>query len=310
MKNPKVSVLLPAYNAAEHLGKAINSILGQAFTDFELIIINDGSTDGTQELLKDFSDPRIHVIHQENLGLPKALNAGIKASRGTYIARQDADDISLSDRLGKQVDFLDAHPSYGLVGSWSQIMTPAGPTSRQHLHPTSNGELQARLLVNNQFVHSAVMMRASCLNITGLYSENPKHFPPEDYDLWIKFARHFQVANLPQVLIQYLEVPTSISRTKELLIQTRAATMSKNAIIALGIDQSKAHLIDTLIEAVNGRPIKFSFANYFKLKKLISNIEIAIQKRFPDEKNEIAKGSQYLKVQIRNALIKAFVRRH
>lgn len=308
MKKPKVSVLLPAYNAAEHLGKAITSILGQTFTDFELIIINDGSTDGTQELVKNFSDPRIQVIHQENLGLPKALNAGIKASRGTYIARQDADDISLSERLEKQVDFLDAHPSYGLVGSWSQIMTPGGMTSRQHLHPISNGQLQVRLLTNNQFVHSSVMMRASCLNITGLYSENPEHFPPEDYDLWLKFAQHFQVANLPEVLIQYLEVPTSISRTKELLIQTRAAVMSKNAIMALGIDQRNTHLVDTFIEAINGRPIKFSLANYFKLQKLISNIKIAIQKRFPDERSEIDKGVQYLRLQLRKALIKVFIR--
>lgn len=310
MKNPKVSVLLPAYNAAEHLGKAITSILGQTFTDFELIIINDGSTDDTLELLNNFSDPRIQVIHQENLGLPKALNAGIKASSGMYLARQDADDISLSERLEKQVNFLDTHSSYGLVGSWSQIMTPGGMTSRQHLHPISNGQLQVRLLTNNQFVHSSVMMRASCLNITGLYSENPEHFPPEDYDLWLKFSQHFQVANLPEVLIHYLEVPTSISRTKELVIQTRAAAMSKNAIMTLGIDQRNTHLIGTFIEAVNGRPIKFSLANHFNLEKLISNIDIAIQKRFPDERKEIAKSSQYLRAQIRKALIKAFIRRH
>ena len=295
MKNPKVSVLLPTYNAAEHLDKAVNSILGQTFSDFELIIINDGSTDSTRELLKSYSDPRIRVINQDNLGLPKALNA---------------DDVSLDKRLQKQVAFLDEHPSYGLVGSWSKIMTPSGPTSRQHLHPTSNGELQIRLLTNNQFVHSSVMMRASCLNVTGLYSEDPNHFPPEDFDLWLKFAQHFQVANLPEALLDYLEVPTSISRTKEQIIQTRAAAMAKNAIASLGIAQQVNYLIDILIDAANGRPIKLSLANYFRTQEIISKIEFAIEKRFPAEKNEIQKGSQYLRTQIRKALIKSYLRRY
>ena len=109
MSNPKVSVILPAYNAAAHLGKAIDSILGQTFPDLELIIINDGSTDSTTELLARYHDPRVKVITQENLGLPKALNQGLAIAQGAYIARQDADDISLPSRLEKQVHFLDQH---------------------------------------------------------------------------------------------------------------------------------------------------------------------------------------------------------
>jgi hypothetical protein len=154
------------------------------------------------------------------------------------------------------------------------------------------------------------MMRASCLNITGTYSEDPEHFPPEDYDLWLKFAKHFQVANLPEVLLQYLEIPTSISRTKEKLIQTRAASMSKNAIISLVKARHNIQLVDLLIEAANGRPIKLSLAHYFKLEELISSIEIAIQKRFPGEQSDIRKGSQYLRMQIRKALIKSYIKRY
>jgi len=121
MSSPKVSVILPAFNAAAHLGKAIDSILSQSFVDFELIIVNDGSTDTTREVLAQYEDPRIKVIHQENLGLPKALNKALAVTQSPYIARQDADDISLPTRLEKQVQFLDQNPEYGLIGTWSQI---------------------------------------------------------------------------------------------------------------------------------------------------------------------------------------------
>ena len=279
MKDPKLSVILPTYNAAEHLDKAINSILGQTFTDFELIIINDGSTDGTQELLRSYFDPRIQVINQANLGLPKALNEGIKASRGIYLARQDADDISLSERFEKQVSFLDEHPSYGLVGSWSQIMTPTGPTSRQHLHPTSNGQIQVQLLMNNQFVHSSVMMRASCLNITGPYSEDPEHFPPEDYDLWLKFAKNFRVANLPEALLHYMEIPTSISRTKEDLIQARAAKMSRDSIRDLLHLERNMENIAIFVEAANGRRSKMTICQYLQIQALITKIGAKLKQK-------------------------------
>jgi len=309
MNIPKVSVILPTYNAATHLEKAINSILGQTFENFELIIVNDGSTDNTSEVLAKYTDPRIIVLTQEHLGLPKALNKGIAAARGIYLARQDADDISLPQRLKKQVEFLDQNLSYGLVGSWTQIITPEGPTLRQHTHPTSNGQLQIQLLMNNQFVHSAVMLRASCLKITGLYSENPEHFPPEDYDLWLKIAQHFPVANIPQVLLQYLELPNSISRTKEELINARAAKMAREAIqVTPGLNYSN-DTIHSLIEVVNGRPTKLTLNKYLSMQSLISRLQAHTNKRFPDEKGKIARGASFLRVQTLKALIKSSLRR-
>jgi glycosyltransferase involved in cell wall biosynthesis len=309
MNSPKVSVILPTYNAAMHLGKAIDSILEQTFKDFELIIINDGSSDDTMGVLAKYTDPRIVVITQENLGLPKALNKGISAAKGIYLARQDADDISHPQRLQLQVHFLDQYPSYGLVGSWTQIVTPAGATSRQHTHPEKNGQLQIQLLFNNQFVHSSVMLRACCLKVAGNYSENPEHFPPEDYDLWLRIARHFQVANIPEILLEYLELPTSISRTKEMLINDRAAKMAAEAILCIpGLNQSMGN-INAFIEAANGRPVKLTLAQYLSLRNLVSKIQKYINKRFPDELSEIAKGAQYLRTQINKALIKSFLRR-
>ena len=306
MSSPKVSVILPAFNAAAHLGKAIDSILSQSFNDFELIIINDGSTDNTLEVLAKCGDPRIKVITQENLGLPKALNQGLAIARGPYIARQDADDISLPTRLEKQVQFLDQNPEYGLIGTWSQIMTPAGLTDRQHLHPTSNGQIQVQLLMNNQFVHSSVMFRASCLKTTGQYSEDPEHFPPEDYDLWLKIAKHFMVANLPEVLLQYLEEPNSISRTKLELINTRAALMSEQAICSIPSLHTNPNLIKLLIQASNGRVCKISFMQFFRLQNAISKIQVYMKNRFPGEENNIAKGIAFLRKQA----IKTFIKSH
>ena len=306
MSSPKVSVILPAFNAAAHLGKAIDSILSQSFNDFELIIINDGSTDNTLEVLAKYGDPRIKVITQENLGLPKALNQGLAIARGSYIARQDADDISLPTRLEKQVQFLDQNPEYGLIGTWSQIMTPAGLTDRQHLHPTSNGQIQVQLLMNNQFVHSSVMFRASCLKTTGQYSEDPEHFPPEDYDLWLKIAKHFMVANLPEVLLQYLEEPNSISRTKLELINTRAALMSEQAICSIPSLHTNPNLIKLLIQASNGRVCKISFMQFFRLQNAISKIQVYMKNRFPSEENNIAKGIAFLRKQA----IKTFIKSH
>ena len=305
MSNPKVSVILPAYNAAAHLGKAIDSILGQTFPDLELIIINDGSTDSTTELLARYHDPRVKVITQENLGLPKALNQGLAIAQGAYIARQDADDISLPSRLEKQVHFLDQHENYGLVGTWSQITTPDGPSNRQHLHPTSNGQIQVQLLINNQFVHSSVMFRASCLKNSGLYSEDPNHFPPEDYDLWLKMAKHALVANLPEVLLHYLEEPNSISRTKQELINTRAALMSEQAIFSIPGIHENSLIIHLLIEAGNGRPCKLGLIQLFRLQGVISKIKGNMNHRFPSEGASIAKGIAFLRKQVTKSFIKS-----
>ena len=108
--DPKISVLLPAYNAQAYLRESIESILAQTFSDFELIIINDGSTDQSLEIMTSFKDSRIRIINQENAGLPISLNRGIRLARGIYLARQDADDISLPNRFSAKVQFLDRHP--------------------------------------------------------------------------------------------------------------------------------------------------------------------------------------------------------
>lgn len=319
---PLVSVILPSYNAAAYLGKAIESILAQSYCHFELIIINDGSSDNTVALIAQYTDPRIIVIDQPNLGLPKALNAGIQVAKGKYLARQDADDVSLPERLASQVAFMEKNPSCALLGSWTNIMTAkdlgsgslsSQPSGRQHQHPTTNGALQVLLLMNNQFVHSSTMIRAASLKAIGLYSEDPKHFPPEDYDLWLRIAQRYSIANLPQVLLEYLEVPTSISRTKEQLIEERARKMSSHAIQTICTDyklNTSPSDIDALVDATNGRPVHLRFTQYIRLQSIIRAIGKQTALRFSQEKASITKATGFLHKQTLKALIKSCLLRN
>jgi glycosyltransferase involved in cell wall biosynthesis len=227
---PKISVILPVFNAQTYLRESIESILSQSFTNFELIIINDGSTDQSLNIIKSYTDERIKLINQANAGLPISLNRAIAIAKGQYLARQDADDISLPSRLAEQAAYLDAHPTCALLGSWANILMDNSPTDRALQHPHLNGDIALKLLFFNCFVHSSVMIRKSALEKSGLYPEEREKFPPEDYDLWLRISKDFEVANIPRALLQYRELANSISRTKLQIMQERAELMSLNAI--------------------------------------------------------------------------------
>src|SRR3984885_3466498 len=177
--NPTVSVVLSVRNGGSDLAPAPATILKQSFADFELIAINNGSTDGTREFLDQIADPRVRAYHQEDMGLAAALNRGISLAQGRYIARQDHDDLALPSRIAKQVAFLDAHPEHGLVGTRADIWVGDTPSGRFHDHPTEDDILRFDLLLNNPFVHSSVMIRKSALDhVGGGYTTDPARQPP------------------------------------------------------------------------------------------------------------------------------------
>ena len=213
VNSPLITVLLPVYNGAKELKRSVFSILDQTYTNFELLIINDGSTDESSSILDQLTDPRIKVMHQKNLGLAATLNRGISLSNGKYIARQDQDDFSYLTRLEKQVTYLEEHPECALLGTRAEIWVGEKPTERAHDHPSENGILAFELLFNNPFVHSSVMLRRDALLEIGGYTTDPSRQPPEDYELWSRISRRFCVANLPERLVIYREVPKSMSRT-------------------------------------------------------------------------------------------------
>jgi glycosyltransferase involved in cell wall biosynthesis len=211
--------------------------LTQTLADFELIAINNGSTDGTAAVLDGLRDPRVRVVHQENLGFPVALNRGIALARGRYIGRQDHDDWAKPTRLERQVAFLEANPDYALVGTRAEIWAGDRQTKRAHDHPTDNAALQFDLLFDNPFVHSSMLLRKSALEVVGHYTTDPARQPPEDYELWSRIARRYKVANLPERLTIYREVPNSMSRQRSTAFLERLVMISaENLAAAVGVD--------------------------------------------------------------------------
>jgi hypothetical protein len=240
---PAVSVVLPVYNCPHYVGAAIESTLAQTSADFELIVIDDGSRDETPAVLRRYTDPRIRLVTQENRGLAATLNRGIELARGRYIARQDQDDISLPERLAKQVAYLDAHAKCALIGTWAEIWHEGARTERAHRHPSDNSTLKFELLFNKPFVHSSVMIRKSALERVGAYSTDRNRQPPEDYELWSRIAREYEVANVPELLHRYREVEGSMSRDGPSPFLNHLVTIcAENIASAAGADPSDPHV--------------------------------------------------------------------
>jgi len=160
MKIPHVTVLMPVYNAARFLRPAIDSIFAQTFTDFELLIIDDGSIDETDVIIRSYADERIRIItHEENKGIIASLNEGIAESKGDYIARHDGDDISRADRLALQVAFLDANPAVHAVASSYSLIDEQGAILRVCTVPTDSDDIKRRLQNGNIFAHGSILFR-------------------------------------------------------------------------------------------------------------------------------------------------------
>jgi hypothetical protein len=245
MTTPLISVVLPVYNGAADVRKAVESILAQTFQDYELIVINDGSKDDSARVLESLSDPRIRLYHQDNMGLAGTLNRGIGLARGRYIARQDQDDLSHPERFARQVDFLEKHPDHGLLGTAAQIWVGDTPTDRAHDHPTDHGALSFELLFNNPFVHSSIMMRKATVEAVGGYTTDPVRQPPEDYELWSRMARAGRVANLPERLLVYREVPASMSRTgPNPFLERLVLICAENVAAVLGQQEPTVDVLD------------------------------------------------------------------
>jgi glycosyltransferase involved in cell wall biosynthesis len=217
MSQPQVSVIMPVYNTASFLGEAIESILDQTFRDLEFIIINDGSSDGSDEVIRHYHDNRIkYVINERNKGLVYTLNRGLDMATGQYIARMDGDDVSLPDRIQLQLNYLQLHPDVDVLATRVKLMDENGdamPDWADESKMVSEEDIFAFLPINNCIAHPSIMTKSSVLK-TFRYKDAQKE--SEDYDLWLRLAaagKH--IHKLEQPLVKHRIRATSFTRNRQ-----------------------------------------------------------------------------------------------
>jgi len=199
---------MSVYNGERYLNEAIDSVLAQTFTNFEFLIIDDASTDGTTKILHSYQDPRIRIItNMENLGLTKSLNNGLELSKGEYIARMDADDISLAERLEIQVSFMDRNPQICVCGSW--VETIGNNIDEIWKYPTNSDEIKCRQLFECSIAHPSAIIKKKYLQDNQL-NYDVKFERSQDYDLWVRISTLYNLANINKVLLKHRIHPNAV----------------------------------------------------------------------------------------------------
>ncbi len=231
---PKITVLMPVHNGSPHVREAAQSILNQTFTDFELLVIDDASSDNTVRTLQNLNDPRIRIIEsRERLYITGALNIGMTHARGSYIARMDGDDIALPNRLRMQFDYLESHPDTGLCGALAQVFgTKQGLFFRP---PLSHGEIQSYALFDSPFVHPTVMLRRDYF-LTNQLTFNPDYRHCEDYELWSRAIRVFPCVNLNCVVLRYRIHSGGVTQSSWSEMDANAARVAARELSALQLN--------------------------------------------------------------------------
>jgi glycosyltransferase involved in cell wall biosynthesis len=225
VNTPAISVVMSVYNGQKYLRESIESILEQTCRNFEFIIINDGSVDSSREIVLSYDDHRIRLIdNKENIGLTRSLNKAIGLSRCEYIARQDADDISLASRLEKQLTFMEDHPQVAVVGCFGRLFNADGIVGVAGNLKLSGERIKRCLVKKNPLMHGSVMMRKSLLAKVGYYREFFRY--SQDYDLWLRLSEHFEFAILPEFLYQYRITADAISISR-FMVQKEYADIAR-----------------------------------------------------------------------------------
>ena len=236
--HPQISVIMAVYNGEKYLNDSINGILNQTFEDLEFIIIDDCSKDGTSQILSNQLDPRIIVItNTKNIGLSASLNIGIHKSKGKYIARNDADDISLPERLAIQFDFMEKNSHIGILGTGYNLIEESGMEISEFIYPTDELEIRWKLLSGPIFPHPTVMMRGSVLRQNNL-GYNEKLLATQDYELWIRLMTKTRGTNIPISLINYRQHENSASNSKIDLQESNRLSISIEALKRFSVERN------------------------------------------------------------------------
>ena len=238
IKMPKISVVMPTYNAEKYLKEAMDSVLSQTFSDFEFLIVDDNSTDATRSIINSYNDERIKLIEGECKGIAAALNKGIKAACGEYIARMDADDISLPERFETQVSFMDKHVDTGVCGTVTYKFGEEVDSIVEQL-PENDVDIKTNLLFNVPLIHPTVMFRKSVLHEDSiLYDQD--YFCAEDYDLFLRLIPYTKFYNIQEPLVKRRIHGTNasfITKEKGSILFLKSLKTCYNVLLGVDIDE-------------------------------------------------------------------------
>ncbi|HXG99641.1 MAG TPA: glycosyltransferase family 2 protein [Sphingomicrobium sp.] len=234
---PRCTVIITVYNRAEMLGEALSSVAVSRLRDLEIIVVDDGSIDGSAQIAEDFGDPRVRIIrHDQNRGIPAARNSGLSAATGQYIAWLDSDDIARPDRFQVQADFLDANPEIAMIGGCAGRLSKSGRRKRGARVPMLDHEdIRAQLLFRSPFQQSSLMGRAEVLKAFPYRLSFPVC---EDVDMFARLSPHHRVANLPRILVDRRLHPEQTIHLQSRHIRERKGEIFRVALASLGIDPS------------------------------------------------------------------------
>ncbi len=284
MKNPLISVILPVYNAENYLAESIKSILNQTFKDFELILINDGSTDGSEDIILSFDDERIVYIKNDiNLKLIKSLNKGIRAAKGYYISRMDADDIALPNLFEKQLAVFKRDSNVDIINIRSFLMTENGLTYRRsNSIITVNHDVHAHIVfLQNLISHPGVMLKADILKLHE-YCENEKEVPFQDVDLWNRLLNHGHYCyTIDECLLLYRNTPTGVTNT------LRTGRLAKRLRYCQNILETEyeSYFTENSLKIILGNFDVANISELIRLNKSLSNHITFIQENKGISKN-------------------------
>lgn len=235
---PKISVIMPAYNAEKYIGEAIDSILSQTFEDFEFIILNDCSKDRTEEIILSYGDPRIvYLKNEQNLGVAATLNKGLANAKGEYIARMDADDISLPERFEKQVTYLDANDDIAVLGTNLECFNEYGTISTGW-SVSEPEQMKVDMFFSCGLAHPSVMMRTDVIRSLGGYDLAFNGL--EDYELWCRVLENHKITTLPDILLRYRIHGSQVTQNPSPRHREQMRALKTRQIRQLGLEPNQA----------------------------------------------------------------------
>lgn len=284
-----ITVLMPVFNGEKYLKGSIQSILDQTFTNFEFIIVDDCSTDSTPQILETFADNRIQIIRNtKNLGISSSLNIGIKASSGRYIARSDADDISLPERLEKQYNFMNENPQIGILGTGYYVIDEFDvEEDTTYIYPQDPVEIRWKLLAGPVLPHPTVMLRKNVLIANNLLY-NEEYSVTQDYELWCRIIQFTEGTNFPQALVKYRHHHNAKSKAQsnlqeKLRLKVSAELLMKNYQIP-DFTMKQAYIFGVII---NSGIRSLELTELKKVYKIFFHILDKFKKKMIDSKSSI-----------------------